>query len=929
MSVFNVLLYYFLFKFTIIIWFRAKITSSMISIKSPFKFLDSYSKDDRDIFFGREREIEELYQRVFDGKLLLVYGVSGTGKSSLIHCGLANKFMDTDWLPIVIRRSGNIIESLATGIKAASITEQQSKFATPGDFRKGVRSLYLDHYKPIFFLFDQFEELFIFGDKDERNSFIQIVKTLTESDLQCRMIFVMREEYMAWVTEFEKVIPTFFANRVRIEKMSHTNALEAIKEPCKVFNISLEEGFAETLLEKLSPGSTEIELTYLQVFLDRILHLATVNLPPLGGGAGGVATSHERASFTISLLSKVGNVSDLLGSFLDDQISLMENPDIAMTVLKAFVSGKGTKRPANEAETIDNVHSLGKVISPEKVTELLQTFVKLRVLRDKDDHGRYELRHDALAEKIYEKFSLAEKELLEIRQFIENAYQTYLRRKVLLNSDDLNYISNKDSLLNLNDELMTFLKESRKHQAVMKRALMRLITVSVFAFIVLLSILIYTIIRRTNISQSVVNSMESIFQFSDPALRLGVAGLAWKKDPDSPSKEALLKAFDNILRYTGTDTDLIKLKKNFYREYTPVCDSLIFATSTIDDKFIYGHTEDSIVIWNSEGDIFSKFRTWKMPLINLTMSDNDEYLGGVSHDSILTVWDLKGNVQFEKKIRYIERNTKQVFRFTKNNFVLTLSPDHDAILVDLKGNIIQSFDNHKGSVNALDISNDGLFFATASCDSTINIWYLNEDKNIYDFYNKLTSHNDTVWSVDFAGNSRYVISTSADRTVRTTSVNNNISDTYYAWNIGHTGGGYPFLAEFYDSTAITVESFASEYRADKRFCVGIYYGLTEQYANAGEENPDSEICRYDEIIFSPFRNFFAYVSGNGTFLADRKSKFKMVTYHNYCLMKLDGNKPFFSSDGRFVYTICGKRIDSWFIDINTISGIAVSYAEKL
>jgi hypothetical protein len=29
-------------------------------MKSPFKFLDSYTKEDRDIFFGREREIEGM-----------------------------------------------------------------------------------------------------------------------------------------------------------------------------------------------------------------------------------------------------------------------------------------------------------------------------------------------------------------------------------------------------------------------------------------------------------------------------------------------------------------------------------------------------------------------------------------------------------------------------------------------------------------------------------------------------------------------------------------------------------------------------------------------------------------------------------------------------------------------------------------------------
>jgi len=48
--------------------------------KSPFKFLDSYTKEDHDIFFGRETEVEELYQKVFESKILLVCGVAGKVK---------------------------------------------------------------------------------------------------------------------------------------------------------------------------------------------------------------------------------------------------------------------------------------------------------------------------------------------------------------------------------------------------------------------------------------------------------------------------------------------------------------------------------------------------------------------------------------------------------------------------------------------------------------------------------------------------------------------------------------------------------------------------------------------------------------------------------------------------------------------------------
>ncbi|MBI4646179.1 MAG: ATP-binding protein [Bacteroidia bacterium] len=96
--------------------------------KSPFKFLDSFTKDDRDIFFGRDNETEDLYRKVFESKMLLVYGVSGTGKTSLINCGLANKFSDSDWLPVNIRRGANINESLlrAVGSRQSAVHSRQS-----------------------------------------------------------------------------------------------------------------------------------------------------------------------------------------------------------------------------------------------------------------------------------------------------------------------------------------------------------------------------------------------------------------------------------------------------------------------------------------------------------------------------------------------------------------------------------------------------------------------------------------------------------------------------------------------------------------------------------------------------------------------------------------------------------------------------------
>ena len=40
--------------------------------KSPFKFFDRYTCEGHNIFFGRNREVEEIYTRLFFSNMLLL-----------------------------------------------------------------------------------------------------------------------------------------------------------------------------------------------------------------------------------------------------------------------------------------------------------------------------------------------------------------------------------------------------------------------------------------------------------------------------------------------------------------------------------------------------------------------------------------------------------------------------------------------------------------------------------------------------------------------------------------------------------------------------------------------------------------------------------------------------------------------------------------
>jgi len=441
-------------------------------MERPFKFLDSYARADAALFHGRDREVEELFSKIFEGKLLLVYGVSGSGKSSLVNCGLAARFEATDRLPVNVRRRSNLNDDLLDAVIAQAATPIEGR---PG-LRKALRSVYLDHFMPVHLVLDQFEELFIFGTDEEQQSFFAGLAKVLASDLNVKVVIIIREEFLAHLTPFESFLPDLFENRARLERMTWKNAVQAIEGPCKTVGISLEEGFPEQLLNNIAVGRKEVELTYLQVYLDRVFNLTQ--------DAGDTA-------FRLEHLRAIGPIGDVLGHFLDEQVGSFPDPKHALTVLKAFVSSRGTKKQVSPAEALGFARELGQDLTAEAVNDILFRAVNLRLLKEQDEQGRHELRHDALASTLFSKISGYEKDLLEIKQFMEQAWASHERRGVLLSETDLKYIAPFEDRLLLNKEQRGLVDRSRKELG--RKARARLAIIGTVATVVLIALSALTI----------------------------------------------------------------------------------------------------------------------------------------------------------------------------------------------------------------------------------------------------------------------------------------------------------------------------------------------------------------------------------------------------------------------------------------------------
>ena len=198
----------------------------------PFKFLDSYQKEDADFFFGRKEEIDSLYEMIFQTRILVVFGTSGTGKTSLIQCGLANKFQSYDWLALNIRRGSDLNASLDEALcnhSNGKYTFEKKDEHKIDDLKDKVRSVYKASFRPLYLIFDQFEELYVLGSKEEQTKFIKAIHDILDSDQPVKIIISVREEYLGFMYEFEKKVPQLFRKKLRVEPMTLDKVLSVMK----------------------------------------------------------------------------------------------------------------------------------------------------------------------------------------------------------------------------------------------------------------------------------------------------------------------------------------------------------------------------------------------------------------------------------------------------------------------------------------------------------------------------------------------------------------------------------------------------------------------------------------------------------------------------------------------------------------------------
>jgi len=691
--------------------------------------------------------------------------------------------------------------------------------------------------------------------------------------------------------------------------MSKAQLAEPINGPAHVAGIRLEEGLATRIADKLLDEKGNIELTYLQVLMDRLFRLAAKRNP------GNVHITHAD-------LDSFGKLGNLLAGYLDEQLSLMDNKVLGEQVLKTLVSIDGTRRPMRLADIKNHIRQFGKggAIDDEALQNTIQYFVSARILQDRDENGFYELKHDSLAARIYDKISAEEMELMQLRHFVQHALLNYQNRDILLTKDDLAYIQKKEHLLQLDPHETAFIEKSRQNIRAKRRTVRRLTVASAVALLLLLMSIGKHVFDNIRQHDSIVWAHRSISQYQNIDQRLAAAYRAYNAYETPNAREALIRSFNALLAEPTGNHELDSLRNVYLRTFEPAPDSIMYATLMNAHGYIFAYTANDVLIWDEEGTIIRQFPHGKQGVLHAKVSDGSELIALLGGDAVLSVFDRQGALLFERMIHHTQLNPRQAFDFIDETGII-INNKTDIVLIDvIDGHEIQRLNEQNGVVHAVALSGDRRFIAAASHDTIARttIWYYNRVRKQYNFYSQGDYQNllDTVWSVNFSGNGKNIVLggvASYHPLYNPSSLlsrNINMAESTRI-HVRYYYGTFSYVELL--NNDLTLKWVRYEYRNNSPIFLMAGSFLNENILRSTRPVVRREI---HHLSFSADNRFFAHSDGHNIYLSDGQTDDWPLG--NHLLFDARGQSSLFSENTSYWYVVNGKQINVLFFDFESI-----------
>src|SRR4051812_6074892 len=338
---------------------------------NPFPGLRPFEPEEDHLFFGREKEIDDLLRRLATHRFLSVIGTSGCGKSSLIRSGLIPSLHSglmvragSGWRVAILRPGEDPIGHLAAALDAPDgLGGREGELATTNrvvleaTLRRGtlgivdaVSQARIPADDNVLILVDQFEELFRFqrnreiaNSRDEAVAFVKLLlEAATQTAVPIYIVLTMRSDFIGDCMKYPGLPEAVNESQYLVPRMTRDELRLAITGPVAVAGAEIAPRLVLRVLNDVGDNQDELPL------VQHVLMRTWDHWARQGRGAGPIDLVNYEA---------VGTLRDALSMHAEEAYSEagegngQRNAErIFKALTDTFTDPRGIRRPTSIGE---------------------------------------------------------------------------------------------------------------------------------------------------------------------------------------------------------------------------------------------------------------------------------------------------------------------------------------------------------------------------------------------------------------------------------------------------------------------------------------------------------------------------------------------------------------------------------------------------
>ncbi|MEH2166860.1 MAG: WD40 repeat domain-containing protein, partial [Nostoc sp.] len=675
---------------------------------SPYLGLKTFEIKDKDKFFGREKWIANLGDRLKKDNVLLLLGASDSGKSSLIRAGLIpylgshkNSLINISFHP-----DENPFKSLYQCLaftygKKSQIADIARKIRE--DLLIQIVTFLKQDYQYILIFIDQFEELFTKTQKPERDKFVaSLFQLFQQQDSSVKIVLTMRSDFLDRFSEYPQLAKIHERYSLILTRMSDCELKLAIAEPAARNGVTFEQGLIEQIIHDFHQQNDYLPLlAYTLDVLWEKENIANLVLK--------TKTYKEIKEQTFGYLSEQANrfINASVG-WHDRQKQEIQKLNLALTELKL------REQSARVLNLLPVQPLEGLLLAIQTMGENLEKYP------------------NQLLASVLGSLKEAMNTPTEANSLLVSAQEV----NCVAFSPDGNFIASGSSdstvcLWNIigNPTAQFLLGHEQEVNCIAFNPDSKFIVSGSID-----GILCLWDLQGNLITQPWQGHEE------------GIISVAFSPNSDGASGD-------------GYNSSAVVALAPPTAEKSPI---FLPPPHPHSDRIVSVGFDGTVCLWDLEGNAITQpWRGHKEGVISVTFSPNGDRIISVGFDGTVCLWDLEGNTITQPWHKHEAKIICVAFS-PDRKFIVSGSSDSTVRLWDIQGNSIgQPWHGHEGHINSVAFSPDGKFIISGSCDRTIRLWNINGNPITQPW----RGHEGQVNSLAFSPDGKLIVS-GGDRTVR-------------------------------------------------------------------------------------------------------------------------------------------------------------------